>query len=190
MLIEIPFMSLILCLFTQFIYVHITIYRNLTPNITKGQKRVKKGSKIGQKMVKIKNAHRNTIYECIFWHVYIIYKCTYDNLQEFEPKYNQRLKKGKKMAQKKGKKKVKIKNADRNTIQGPSKKLHVGHKRKSVAKGGGRGSQAHFILLYTSIPHPFENQKYCKFHVIIPGINTLILNQCIYSWNDCISQTV
>ena len=55
-----------------------TIYRNLTPNITKGQKRVKKGSKKGKKKVKIKNAHRNTIYECNFWHVYTIYIYTYD----------------------------------------------------------------------------------------------------------------
>ena len=80
MLIEIPFMSTIFGMFIQFIYEHMTIYRNLTPNITKGQKRVKKGSKIGQKMVKIKNAHRNTIYEYNFWHVYTIYKCAYDNL--------------------------------------------------------------------------------------------------------------
>ena len=88
MLIEIPFMSTIFGMFTQFIYVHMTIYRNLTLNITKGQKSIKKGFKIGQKMVKIKNAHRNTIYECNFWHVYIIYKCAFDNLQEFDPKYN------------------------------------------------------------------------------------------------------
>merc|ERR1712105_170533 len=31
---------------TIYIYIHLTIYRNLTPNITKGQKRVKKGSQI------------------------------------------------------------------------------------------------------------------------------------------------
>ena len=62
---EIPFMCAIFCMITQFIYAHMTIYRKLTQNITKGQKRVK-GSKIGQKMVKIKNVHRNTIYECIF----------------------------------------------------------------------------------------------------------------------------
>ena len=43
-----------------------TIYRNLTPNITKGQRRVEKGSKIGKKKVNLKNAHRNTIYECNF----------------------------------------------------------------------------------------------------------------------------
>ena len=42
---EISFMSPIFGLFTQFIYEHMTIYRNLTPNITKGQKRVKKGPK-------------------------------------------------------------------------------------------------------------------------------------------------
>ena len=30
----------------------------------KGSKKGKKGSKIGKKIVKIKNAHRNTIYEC------------------------------------------------------------------------------------------------------------------------------
>ena len=50
MLIEKPFMSAIFGLFTQFtINAHMTIYRNLTPNITKGQKRVKKGPKIGIK---------------------------------------------------------------------------------------------------------------------------------------------
>merc|ERR1712179_388484 len=32
-----------------FNHTHMTIYRNLTPNITKGQKRVKKGSNIGLK---------------------------------------------------------------------------------------------------------------------------------------------
>ena len=68
--IEIPFMSAIFGMFTQFLHVHITIYRNLTPNTTKGQKRVKKGkkgSKKGKKIVKFKNAHRNIIYECNFW---------------------------------------------------------------------------------------------------------------------------
>ena len=76
------------------------IYWNFSPNITKGQK----GSKIGKKkMVKIKNAHRNTIYECNFWHVYIIYICAYVILYEFDPKYNQRAKKW----SKKGPKKVK-----------------------------------------------------------------------------------
>ena len=49
MLIEIPFMSSIFGIFTQIIYAHMSIYRNLTPNITKGQKWVKKGSKIGKK---------------------------------------------------------------------------------------------------------------------------------------------
>ena len=77
---EIQFMSSILCFFTQFIYAHMTIYRSLTPNITKGQERVKKGSKKGKKMLKIKNAPRNTIYECDFWHVCTIYLCEYDNL--------------------------------------------------------------------------------------------------------------
>ena len=61
--IEITFMSAIFGMFTQFIYEHMTVYGNLTPSITKVHKRVKKGSKMGQKMVKIKNAHRNTIYE-------------------------------------------------------------------------------------------------------------------------------
>ena len=45
MLIEIPFISAIFGMFTQFINVHMSIYRNLTPNTTKGQKRVKKGPK-------------------------------------------------------------------------------------------------------------------------------------------------
>ena len=61
-----PFMSSIFSIFTQFINAHITIYRNLTPNTTKGQKRVKKGkkgSKIGKKIVKFKKNHRNAIYE-------------------------------------------------------------------------------------------------------------------------------
>ena len=67
--IEIPFMSALFGMFTQFLHVQITIYRNLTPNTTKGQKRVKrvkKGSKIGKKMVKFKKNHRNTIYEFNF----------------------------------------------------------------------------------------------------------------------------
>ena len=40
--IEIPFVSAIFGMFTQFIYTHMTFYRNLTPNIINGQKRVKK----------------------------------------------------------------------------------------------------------------------------------------------------
>ena len=52
--IEIPFMSTNFGMFTQFIYEHMTIYRNLTPNITKGQRRVKKGSKLGKKWYKLK----------------------------------------------------------------------------------------------------------------------------------------
>ena len=86
--IEIPFMSAIFSMITQFIYAHMTIYRKLTQNITKGQKRVNKGPKQVKKMVKIKSAHRNTIYEFNFLHVYTIYICAYDNLQEFDPKYN------------------------------------------------------------------------------------------------------
>ena len=93
-------MRAIFDIFTQFIYVHMTIYRNLIPNITKAQKKGKKGSKKGKKMVKIKNAHRYTIYERNFWHVYTIYMYAYDNLQEFDPKYNQRSKKGQKRVQK------------------------------------------------------------------------------------------
>merc|ERR1711874_161374 len=76
--------SAIFGMFTQFLHAHMKIYskkgstdipfvrpiyRNLTPNITKGQKWVKKGSKIGKNIVEIKNANRNTIYECNFWHV-------------------------------------------------------------------------------------------------------------------------
>ena len=38
--IEIPFMSTFFGMFTQFLHVHMTIYRNLPQNITKGQKRV------------------------------------------------------------------------------------------------------------------------------------------------------
>ena len=55
--IVIPFMSAIFSMITQFIYAHMTIYRKLIKNITKGQKSVKKGQKgpkIGKKMVKLK----------------------------------------------------------------------------------------------------------------------------------------
>ena len=69
MSLEIPFMSVIFGMYAQFIYANMKIYRNLIPNITKGQKRVQNWSK----MVKIKNAYRNTIYEYNFWHVYTIY---------------------------------------------------------------------------------------------------------------------
>ena len=62
-------MSAIFGMFTQLLHAHMTIYRNLTPNITKGQKRVKKGqkgSKIGKKIVTFKKDHRNVIYEFNF----------------------------------------------------------------------------------------------------------------------------
>ena len=45
MSIEIPFMSAILSMITQFIYVHMIIYTNLNSNISKGQKKDKKGPK-------------------------------------------------------------------------------------------------------------------------------------------------
>ena len=45
MLIEIPFMSSIFGIFTQFIYAHMTIYSILISNITKGQKKGEKGRK-------------------------------------------------------------------------------------------------------------------------------------------------
>ena len=35
-------------MFTEFLHAHMKIYRNLTQNITKGQKRVKKGQKRGK----------------------------------------------------------------------------------------------------------------------------------------------
>ena len=50
--IEIPFMSVIFGMYTQFIYAHKTIYRNLTPNITKGQKMLKKGPKYSKQVKK------------------------------------------------------------------------------------------------------------------------------------------
>ena len=55
-------MSAIFGMFTQFLHVHMIIYKKLTPNITKGQKRVKKGQKRVQnreKKFKFKIAHRN-----------------------------------------------------------------------------------------------------------------------------------
>ena len=41
-------MSTIFGKFTHFLHAHMIIYRNLTQNITKGQKRVKKGQKRGK----------------------------------------------------------------------------------------------------------------------------------------------
>ena len=82
--------------------IYIFVYDNLQefdPKYNQKPKISKKGFKIGKKIVKIKNAHRNTIFECNFWHVYTIYICAYDNLQEFDPKYNQRPKKGQKRVQ-------------------------------------------------------------------------------------------
>merc|ERR1711874_67419 len=105
-------MSAIFGMFTQFLHAYITIYRNLTPNITKGQKRVKKGPKMIKKIVKFKNAHRNTIYEFNFMHFYTIYiyshMTIYRNLTPNITKGQKRVQKGKKM--------LKIKNAHRNTI--------------------------------------------------------------------------
>ena len=49
MTIEIPFMSAMFGMFTQFLHAHMIIYRNLSPNITKGQKMVKEESKKGIK---------------------------------------------------------------------------------------------------------------------------------------------
>ena len=83
-------------MFTEFLHAHMKIYRNLTQDITKGQK----GSKRVKKEVKIPSIQKNMIYpnhgmyECNFWHVYTIFTCAYDNLQEFDPKYNQGSKKG------------------------------------------------------------------------------------------------
>ena len=71
--------------------IYICAYDNLLkidPKYNKRPKTGQKGSKIGQKMVKIKNAHRNTIYECNFLHDYTIYICTYDTIQKIDPKYN------------------------------------------------------------------------------------------------------
>ena len=53
MLIEIPFMSAIFGIFTQFINGHMKIYSNLTPNITKGQKKGQKGPKQVQNRTEI-----------------------------------------------------------------------------------------------------------------------------------------
>ena len=39
-------------------------------------------------------------YECNFWHIYIIFRVAYDNLYEFNLKYNKRSKKGQKRVQK------------------------------------------------------------------------------------------
>ena len=78
--IVIPFMSAIFIMITQFIYAHMTIYRKLIKNITKGQKSVKKGQKgpkIGKKMVKIKNAIEIPFMSAFFCTIYI---CAHENL--------------------------------------------------------------------------------------------------------------
>ena len=72
-------MSTFFGLFAQFIYEHMTIYRNLTPNITKGQgrikkgpKQVKKGQKKGQKGAKRgKNTRYLEKYDItpFLWHI-------------------------------------------------------------------------------------------------------------------------
>ena len=56
--IVIPFMSAIFSTITQFIYVHMTVYRKLTHNITKGQKRVKKCPKEVKKWTTRHHAQR------------------------------------------------------------------------------------------------------------------------------------
>ena len=60
MLIEIPLMSAIFGMFTHFINVHTTIYKNFTPNITKRQKIIKEGPKY-YKLVKKKLMCSNNI---------------------------------------------------------------------------------------------------------------------------------
>ena len=98
--IVIPFMSAIFSMITQFIYAHMTIYRKLIQNITKGLKRVKKcqkGSKIGQKMVKIKNAIEIPFMSAIFFTQFIyVHKTIYRNLTLNITKGQKRVKKGSK----------------------------------------------------------------------------------------------
>ena len=62
-------------MFTEFLHAHMKIYRNLTQNITKGQKgskRVKKGVKIPGIQKNMILHHNYGTYECNFWHVYRI----------------------------------------------------------------------------------------------------------------------
>ena len=86
MLIEIPFMSAIFGIFTQFINGHMKIYSNLTPNITKGQIKGSKGSKIGPKQdrnrskrVKILKAPRNAIFHNFLYNIHEPYRIHYFN---------------------------------------------------------------------------------------------------------------
>ena len=74
-------MSAIFGMFTQFLHAHSKIYRNLTQNTTKGQKRVKKG----KKGVKLPGVWKTMIsrpnygtYECNFWQFHTIYTCAYE----------------------------------------------------------------------------------------------------------------
>ena len=62
-------MSAIIGMFAQFINVHMVIYRNLTPNLTKGQKRVKNCPEC-QKTVKIKNNHRNIFFHNFMYNIH------------------------------------------------------------------------------------------------------------------------
>ena len=93
-------MNAIFDIFTQFINAHMTIYRNLTPNITKGQKgskRVKKGPKQVKKIVKTKNAHiipfMSAIFSMITQFIYVHVKF-YRKLIQNITKGQKRVKKG------------------------------------------------------------------------------------------------
>ena len=90
------------CNFWHFYTIFTCAYDNqqkFDPKYNQGSKRIKKG----QKGVKISGIWKNMIsypnygtYECNFWHVYTIFKYAYDNIQDFDPKYNQRPKNGQK----------------------------------------------------------------------------------------------
>ena len=120
-------MSAIFGLFTEFLHAHMTIYWNLTQNITKGQtkcqkkgsKRVKRGKNIRyfEKLISYRNYGT---YECNIWHVYKMFAGAYGNLSEFDPKYNQ----GSKLGQKWSKKVQKPKKGSKR-VQNRSKMVKI-----------------------------------------------------------------
>ena len=120
-------MSAIFGMFRKCLHTHMVIYWNLTQNITKGQRWVKKG----QKGVEISGILKNMIsypnygtYECNFWHVSKMFAYAYGNLQEFDPKYNQGSKMGQKVSKKGAKTQKKDKKGPKQVQNGKSfKKL-------------------------------------------------------------------
>ena len=68
-----------LCMFTHFIYKHITFYKNFALTITKVKKH-KKCQEGGKNVKKLYPTKNYDTYECIFWNVYPFHIGKYDIL--------------------------------------------------------------------------------------------------------------